>query len=197
RVFEPFFTTKDLGKGTGLGLATVYGLVRQAGGDIALKSEPGRGCLAIIHFPRARVEQTARVEDRSTAPSERGGGETLLLVEDEAPVRQVTGRILAESGYRVIAAEDGDSALRRLAADQRIDLLVADVVTPGMGGRALADRILARDPDTRVLFISGYTSDAQLEDLLGRPGVGFLAKPFTAPQLQRAVRLLLDAPRTG
>ena len=197
RAFEPFFTTKDLGKGTGLGLATVYGLVRQAGGDVALKSEPGRGCRVIIHLPRARVDQTARVKERATAPSERGGGETVLLVEDELKVRQVTGKILAESGYRVIAAEDGDSALRRLEPDQRIDLLVADVVTPGMGGRALAERILARDPTSRVLFISGYTSDARLDDLLARPGVAFLSKPFTAPELQRAVRQLLDTPPVG
>jgi CheY-like chemotaxis protein len=115
--------------------------------------------------------------------------------DDEGPVRQVTVRMLAEAGYRVLAAEDGDSALRRLEPTERIDLLVADVVTPGMGGQRLAERILARDPRTLVLFISGYTAEAQLDALLARPGVTFLAKPFTAGQLQRAVRELLDSSR--
>ena len=199
RVFEPFFTTKEVGQGTGLGLATVYGLVRQAGGEIAIKSDVGRGTRATIHLPRARVEQMGRTEGRSPAQSDDrgGGGETVLLVEDEAPVRKIASRILGEAGYRVIAAEDGDSALRRLDRSQRIHLLVADVVTPGMGGRALAERILGRDPTTRVLFISGYTADERLEELLARPGVAFLAKPFTARQLQRAVRQLLDFPPRG
>ncbi len=199
RVFEPFFTTKEVGQGTGLGLATVYGLVRQAGGEIAIKSDVGRGTRATIHLPRARVEQMGRTEGRSPAQSDDrgGGGETVLLVEDEAPVRKIASRILGEAGYRVIAAEDGDSALRRLDRSQRIHLLVADAVTPGMGGRALAERILGRDPTTRVLFISGYTADERLEELLARPGVAFLAKPFTARQLQRAVRQLLDFPPRG
>ena len=121
----------------------------------------------------------------------------MLLVEDEAPVRQVTARILAEGGYHVIAAEEGESALRRLDPAQRIALLVADVVTPGMGGRVLAERMLERDPATRVLFISGYTADETLEELLARPGVAFLAKPFTAQQFQRVVLQLLDTSRRG
>ena len=197
RVFEPFFTTKEVGKGTGLGLATVYGLVRQAGGAIGIRSEVGRGTKATIHLPRAQIEQVGRVDVPSSAPPEDRGGETVLVVEDEAPVRRVTSRILGEAGYRVIAAEEGDSALRRLEPHQQIHLLVADVVTPGMGGRALAERILERDPTTRVLFISGYTADERLEELLARPGVAFLAKPFTARQLQRAVRQLLDIPPRG
>ena len=197
RAFEPFFTTKEVGQGTGLGLATVYGLVRQAGGDVEIRSEVGRGTRAIIHLPRALVELAGPIDGRAPVQSDDRGGETVLLVEDEAPVRMVASRILGEAGYRVIAAEDGDSALRRLDSHQRIHLLVADVVTPGMGGRALAERILERDPTTRVLFMSGYTADERLEDLLARPGVAFLAKPFTAHQLQRAVRQLLDTSPRG
>ena len=197
RAFEPFFTTKEVGQGTGLGLATVYGLVRQAGGEVVIKSEVGRGTRATIHLPRARMGQASRIEGRSPVPPDDRGGETVLLVEDEAAVRMITSRILGEAGYRVIGAEDGDSALRRLEPAQRIHLLVADVVTPGMGGRALAERILERDPTTRVLFISGYTADERLEELLARPGVAFLAKPFTARQLQRAVRQLLDISPQG
>jgi signal transduction histidine kinase/ActR/RegA family two-component response regulator len=195
RVFEPFFTTKELGQGTGLGLATAYGIVRQAGGDITLQSRVGIGTRVTIHLPRAQGRPTPAEAKAVIEEPARGGGETILLVEDEGPVRQVTVRMLADVGYRVIAAEDGDSALRRLEPTQRIDLLVSDVVTPGMGGRKLAERILDRDPGTRVLFISGYTADERLEELLARPGVAFLAKPFTAPQLQRAVRALLDHPR--
>ncbi len=197
RAFEPFFTTKEVGQGTGLGLATVYGLVGQAGGEIVIQSQVGHGTKATIHLPRAQVEQADPIDGRAPMQSHDRGGETVLLVEDEAPVRKITSRILGEAGYRVIAAEDGDSALRRLDLYQRIHLLVADVVTPGMGGRALAERILERDPTTRVLFISGYTADERLEDLLARPGVAFLAKPFTARQLQRAVRQLLDTSPRG
>ena len=196
RVFEPFFTTKELGQGTGLGLATVYGIVRQSGGDIALHSALGNGCRVTIHLPRATAQQPLTTTPVPGEGRSKGGGETVLLVEDETPVRRIAGRILAEAGYRVMAAEDGDSALRRLEPGMQIDLLVADVVTPGMGGRALAERILERDPATRVLFISGYIADERLEELLARPGVAFLAKPFTARQLQRVVRQLLDtAPR--
>jgi two-component system cell cycle sensor histidine kinase/response regulator CckA len=112
-------------------------------------------------------------------------------------VRRVVSRILGGAGYKLIAAEDGDSALRRLDEGQRIDLLVTDVVTPGLGGRALAERILGRDPRTRILFISGYAADERFADLLARPGVAYLAKPFTVPQLQAVVRQLLDLTDRG
>ena len=197
RAFDPFFTTKEVGKGTGLGLATAYGIARQAGGDVRLESELGKGTRAIIRLPRMRGVPTRR-PDRISGPTARmGGGETILLVEDEMSVRRVISRILGGAGYKLIAAEDGDSALRRLDPAQRIDLLVTDVVTPGLGGRALAERILERDPRTRVLFISGYAADERFQDLLERPGIAYLAKPFTIEQLQGAVRHLLDLPPPG
>ena len=197
RAFDPFFTTKEVGKGTGLGLATAYGIARQAGGDVRLESELGKGTRAIIRLPRMQGV-AARRPDRVSGPTDRqGGGETILLVEDEMSVRRVVSRILGGAGYKLIAAEDGDSALRRLDPAQRIDLLVTDVVTPGLGGRALAERILERDPRTRVLFISGYAADERFQDLLERPGIEYLAKPFTIEQLQGAVRHLLDLPPQG
>ena len=197
RAFDPFFTTKEMGKGTGLGLATVYGIARQAGGDVQLQSELGRGTRAILRLPRTTAEIPQRVERPPAPIQEASGGETVLLVEDDMNVRRVVSRILGGAGYRLIAAEDGDSALRRLDPDQRVDLLITDVVTPGLGGRALAERILARDPGTRVLFISGYAADERFADLLARPGIAYLAKPFTIPQLQGVVRQLLGHPHHG
>jgi signal transduction histidine kinase len=192
RAFDPFFTTKPTGKGTGLGLATVYGFARQAGGDVVLQSELGRGTRAVVRLPRSTAPVPAPPA-RVSGPSGRtGGGESILLVEDDSNVRRVVSRILGAAGYKLIAAEDGDSALRRLDADRRVDLLITDVVTPGLSGRALAERMLARDTDTRVLFISGYAADERFADLLARPGIAYLPKPFTIDQLQGVVRQLLD-----
>ena len=197
RAFDPFFTTKEVGKGTGLGLATAYGIARQAGGDVRLESELRKGTRAIIRLPRRQGAPAHRADRISGPTSRKGGGETILLVEDEMSVRRVVSRILGGAGYKLIAAEDGDSALRRLDAGQHIDLLVTDVVTPGLGGRALAEKILERDPRTRILFISGYAADERFQDLLERPGIAYLAKPFTIVQLQGAVRHLLDLPPQG
>ncbi|HEX7918378.1 MAG TPA: response regulator, partial [Gemmatimonadales bacterium] len=184
-------------KGTGLGLATAYGIARQAGGDVRLESELGKGTRAIIRLPRRQGAPVRRADRISGPTSRKGGGETILLVEDEMSVRRVVSRILGGAGYKLIAAEDGDSALRRLDAGQHIDLLVTDVVTPGLGGRALAEKILERDPRTRILFISGYAADERFQDLLERPGIAYLPKPFTIVQLQGAVRHLLDLPPRG
>jgi two-component system cell cycle sensor histidine kinase/response regulator CckA len=170
----------------------VYGIVRKAGGSIRLTSTPGAGTTVRIHLPRAGSDRALRHGSARSVPAARAGAATILLVEDELEVRLVTERILIEAGYTVLTAEEGGRALNLLAEGRRIDLLVADVVTPGMGGRILAERVLEQAPATKVLFVSGYNADEPLEALLGRPGVAFLAKPFTVKDLKEAVRRLLD-----
>ena len=178
-LFEPFFTTKEPGKGTGLGLATVYGIVKQSGGFIYAYSELGRGSAFKIYLPR--VEGRVEVNESSpTAPALPRGAGTVLLVEDEEAVRRLARRVLESRGYRVLEASHGTQALH-LSGEQpgRIQLLVTDVIMPGMSGQDLARQLLARRPDLKVLFISGYTDEAIKShgDLL--PGTAFLQKPFT------------------
>lgn len=192
RLLEPFFTTKPRGKGTGLGLSMVYGIVRQSGGDIQVDSEPGRGSSFRIHLPRVRTATagTVRPPPPQTLP---GGHETVLVVDDEASVREVTRRVLKAAGYRVLTAADGEEGLATAAAyPDRIHLLLADVIMPRMDGRALAERLTRLRPGIKVLFTSGYTDDAIARH--GDPGSGLrlLAKPFTARSLVRRVRELLD-----
>lgn len=192
-LFEPFFTTKEKGKGTGLGLSTVYGIVRQSGGDVAVESAPGRGTRFTVYLPRTdgRPESAAPATD-ALHPS--GGSETVLLVEDEAPVRALFAKTLRNAGYRVIEARNGEEALdASLRYDKPIDLLVTDVVMPGMNGRQLATRLETLRPSLQVLYISGYTNDAISGSGLLAPGVAFLQKPFTPSELARRVRALLDA----
>ena len=188
RVFEPFFTTKVQGKGTGLGLATVYGIVTQSGGYIWVYSEPDQGTSIKVYLPRV----DAPVEPLSVAPRPSGslrGTETILLVEDQEEVRRLTRRILEARGYRVLAAASGAEALR-LSHDtvERIDLLVSDVVMPGMSGRELALLLGPAHPNMRVLFVSGYTDESIVHHGVLEPGVAFLQKPFTADVLARKVR---------
>jgi CheY-like chemotaxis protein len=192
-LFEPFFTTKGPGKGTGLGLATVYGIIKQSGGHIAVDSAPGRGATFIIHLPR--VEEVAAIPEAELPPEDLPrGSETILLVEDEDGVRALAHEILEASGYRVLPARHGAEALD--VSDGHgpsIDLLLTDVVMPGIGGRELVERLSVRRPDMRVLYMSGYTADA-----LGPHGVleadtALLAKPFTPDILTRKVREVLDA----
>jgi two-component system cell cycle sensor histidine kinase/response regulator CckA len=193
QIFEPFFTTKPVGKGTGFGLSTCYGVVRQAGGHIWVYSEPGHGSTFKIYLPRVRGE----VEPLPAAPVEQqvGGHETILLVEDEAQVRQAALRSLAPLGYLVLVAAGPDQALALAAAHAgTIDLLLTDIVMPGLGGRALADRLTARYPGLRTLYISGYTETAIVHrGVLGR-GAQLLAKPFTPRALAERVRAVLDGP---
>jgi two-component system cell cycle sensor histidine kinase/response regulator CckA len=191
RVFEPFFTTKASGEGTGLGLATVYGIVMQAEGEIGIASEPGLGTTVTLLLP-ASSEAYVDEEEPSPAPS-RGHGETLLVVEDEAALRDVAGRILSGAGYRVLAAECGPEALELAARhDGVIDLLVSDVVMPGMLGKDLADRLSGVRPETRVLYMSGYAQPVLHSQGTLEPGVALLEKPFTAYELLAAVRARLD-----
>ena len=191
RAFDPFFTTKA--QGTGLGLSTVYGIVTQSGGRVDAESEPGAGSVFSLFLPAVSATRREPADPPPRAELD-GGSETVLLVEDEEVVRNLARRILRDSGYRVIEAGSGEEALH-LAGEHagRIDLLLTDVVMPGMNGRELADRLVEIRPGTRVVFMSGYT-----EDVILQRGVSgeraFLAKPFTPPMLARSVREALDAP---
>ncbi|MFL5302232.1 MAG: response regulator, partial [Anaeromyxobacteraceae bacterium] len=190
-LFEPFFTTKRKGEGTGLGLATVYGIVEQSGGHIDLTSAPGEGTAFQIFFPRTSEAPSAGVASPAAALAR--GTESILLVEDDPQVRDVTARSLRAGGYRVVVAASGRDALRLdAAAVAGVQLLVTDVVMPGIDGRALADELRRGHPSLRVLYVSGYTQDALGKRVL-EPGIEFLPKPFTAPSLLARVRAVLDA----
>ncbi len=195
-LFEPFFTTKELGKGTGLGLSTVYGIVRGAGGEIAVESEVGRGSSFIVLLPTVAGDVSSPV-GASAGPIPRGA-ETILLVEDDEMVRNLSLRVLEMSGYRVLVAKNGGEAL--LICEQhggQIDLVVTDVVMPMMSGPELAARLEKARPKLRVLFCSGYTSGAiQHAEALGS-GKAFIQKPFTPQALARKVREVLDGPEAG
>jgi signal transduction histidine kinase len=192
RMFDPFFTTKGIGKGTGLGLSTVYGIVRQSGGFIECESAPGTGTTFRLHFPLREEDRGAEASAPARVSAPRGS-ETILLAEDEAPVRTVAARILRKSGYTVLEAADGHEALALWDAHgNRIDLVVSDMVMPNMGGRELATAVRARRPDVRLLFLSGYTEDvAQMGSLLAAGNV-FLEKPFSEEKLASKVREALD-----
>ncbi len=191
RAFEPFFTTKASGEGTGLGLATVYGIVTQAGGSVSLTSEPGLGTTVTVLLPAGAVEEPVAPTPEPVVTA--GHGETLLVVEDEAALRDVAGRILSGAGYHVLTADGGSQALELAALhDGVIDLLVSDVVMPGMLGKELAERLVDVRPDTRVLYMSGYAQPVLASQGTLDPGVALLEKPFTAAALLSAVRRRLD-----
>jgi len=192
RIFEPFFTTKEKGKGTGLGLATVYGVVKQSGGYIWVYSEPGQGTAFKIYLPRvSEAPEPTRPSPAPAAPPR--GSETLLLVEDDEMVRHLTSRMLRNRGYTVLAASDGTDALRQLESNpRRIDLLITDVVMPRMSGREVAQRVVALQPHVKVLYLSGYTDDAIVRHGMLEPGIAFLQKPFSADVLARKVREVLE-----
>ncbi len=193
QIFQPFFTTKEVGKGTGLGLATVYGIVKQSGGYLDFDSEPGRGTTFKIYLPRLAEEPTPLsvvVPNRFTVSK---GTETVLLAEDEEGVRLMIRLALETNGYTVLLAADGDAAIE-LSRNypKAIDLLVSDVVMPGMGGRQLADRLSAARPKMKVLFLSGYTDDAVIHHGVLDAETAFLQKPFTPTILAKKVREVLD-----
>src|SRR6185437_15174175 len=173
RIFDPFFTTKEPGKGTGLGLSTVYGIVEQSGGHIAVESAPGRGATFTIFLPRHTGSGAAAPAqtDRRSLPL---GHETLLLVEDEAAVRSSARRLLERHGYTVIEARHGAEALRIVeTGDRAVDLVITDVVMPEMGGREMVERLRTRHPGIKVLFMSGYSERAITLDGVMPPGTGF------------------------
>jgi PAS domain S-box-containing protein len=193
RIFEPFFTTKEKGKGTGLGLSTVYGIVKQSNGYVFAESQIGAGTAFYVYLPC--VEDTIEELGPVVTPeSEKGGCETVLLVEDEESVRELVRVTLVSRGYKVLEAENGECGLR-LAEETKapIDLLMTDVVMPGMGGRELAKKLVALRPGTSVLFLSGYTEDAIATQGALSPGTAFLQKPFTLQNLAKKVREVLRA----
>ena len=189
RIFEPFFTTKEKGKGTGLGLSTVYGIVKQSGGYVMVQSELGHGTSFQIYLPL--VDGAAEKHSVAT-PEVVGGTETILLVEDEESVRQLVRDTLASKGYRVLEAENGEAGIAAVAHHKdKIDLIITDVVMPGMGGREMVQQLVRAHPGTKVLFLSGYTEDAILSDGSIEQGTAFLQKPFTLQNLSRKVREVL------
>jgi PAS domain S-box-containing protein len=193
RIFEPFFTTKPVGQGTGLGLSTVYGIVKQSDGFVWVYSEAGLGTTFKIYLPRVGSAHSPPLPiDRS--PATRGGSETILIVEDEDLVRALASRSLRERGYRVIEARQGADALRQLEQQAaEVDLVISDVVMPEMGGRELARRLARLRPSLPVLFMSGYTGEDVIQRGLLDPGAPFQQKPFTPDGLARKVREMLDA----
>ena len=190
--FEPFFTTKPDGEGTGLGLATVYGIVQQNGGCIEVSSQPGQGTTFRISLPRSRGEAQKATETRE-ATTRPGGAEVILIAEDEKSVRITLEQFLKDLGYEVLAAAAPEEALDLASAREGvIDLLITDVVMPGMSGRALATRLAERRPGLRCVFMSGYTADAIAHRGVLDAGTDFLAKPFARDELARKVREILD-----
>jgi two-component system, cell cycle sensor histidine kinase and response regulator CckA len=194
-IFEPFFTTKEVGKGTGLGLATVYGVVKQSGGYIWVSSEIGKGASFQIFLPR--VEESVTPNVARTAPAENSQGtETVLLVEDADALRKLARSFLVDHGFEVITASNGEEAVEvAMNHNGHIDLLLTDVVMPGMNGRVLADRLLSKRPGLKVVFISGYTDSFIAGHGVLEPGTHLLHKPFTEDALIRKIREVLDANR--
>jgi two-component system, cell cycle sensor histidine kinase and response regulator CckA len=193
-LFEPFFTTKGPGKGTGLGLSTVYGVLRQSDGHIEVKSSPGQGTTFVLYFPR-ESEETVQVVDEKTTASSNGRSATILLVEDDAPVRELVRMMLTKKGYDVLCASDGEQALTMAGEHRgRIDLLVTDVVLPGLNGREVAERLRAARPEVTVLYMSGYTDDAILRRGVLTQRSSLIQKPFSAGDLTNRVSELLAVP---
>jgi PAS domain S-box-containing protein len=195
RAFEPFFTTKEAGKGTGLGLSTVYGIVQQSGGFVWVYSEVGKGTVFKIYLPRLDTPAPKGAESKiiERTPT---GSETVLLVEDEAMLRDLLQKMLVSLGYQVTTTTSSQDALNYVSGCRsRIDLMVTDVVMPGLAGPVLAERVALLHPETRTLFVSGYTDDAVLRHGVKTGLAAFLQKPFTLDALARKVREVLDAPR--
>ncbi len=192
-LFEPFFTTKERGKGTGLGLSMVFGIVKQSGGNIWVYSEPGKGTAFKIYFPRVFESVEATVKEPASSELPRGS-ETILVVEDEGMIREIINVTLADQGFSVLLAQDGEEAFRICEGHQGpISLLLCDVVLPNMSGRDVAKGLTLRRPDVRVLYMSGYTANAIVHQGVLEPGIAFLQKPFSPAALLAKVREILNA----
>lgn len=195
KIFEPFYTTKQVGEGTGLGLSTAYGIIKQTGGFIFAESPPGQGAIFTIYLPAhdARVEAPAAPEPEVARPRDLTGRGLVLLVEDEDPVRSFAARALRLRGYTVVEASSGEEALDILKdADFRVDIMLSDVIMPGLDGPAWVREAVRTRPDAKVIFMSGYTEDAFVGGESGIPHAAFLAKPFTLNELTQRVKDLLD-----
>jgi len=195
RLFEPFFTTKERGKGTGLGLATSYGIVKQSGGEIVVESRPGGGTTIRVYLPLAE-EDIERTPTGGFPALRIGGSETVLVVEDEAPVGSLARKVLRANGYNVLQAAGAEEALETASRHTGpLHLLLTDVVMPGLSGRELAERLRGSRPELKVLYMSGYTDDAIVRHGLHGPTTAFLQKPFSLETLLSRVRETLDRPR--
>jgi two-component system NtrC family sensor kinase len=192
RAFDPFFTTKETGKGTGLGLSQVYGFVKQSKGHVRIYSEPGEGTTIKLYFPRHDGEETFMSAEEQGDP-ERGRGETILIVEDDDGVREYASEILRDLNYQVIEAKDSASALRLLEADRPFDLMLTDVVLPGISGRALAEEVFRRRPGAKVIFMTGYSRNAIVHQGRLDRGTELISKPLTEAAVARKIRQVLDA----
>jgi CheY-like chemotaxis protein len=193
--FEPFFTTKEVGRGTGLGLSTVYGIVQQCGGEISIDSQPGHGTQITIFLPTV-PDLEPEVAEQLRREVAHGAG-SILLVEDEPELRDTNAEFLSSIGYSVITASNGAEALRLACDAGGIDLVISDVVMPKMSGREFTDRLLRVHPNTKVLFVSGYADDVVLQAGLPANGVPFLQKPYSLHQLGSKVQELLALPTGG
>jgi CheY-like chemotaxis protein len=193
RIFEPFFTTKGLGQGTGLGLATVYGVVKGHGGHIQCQSRVGEGTTFTVYLPCQQIASQGPAARDTAADKPAGGSETVLLVDDEEPLRALGQRTLKGAGYRVLTAPSGEKALELYKeAGSGIDLVVLDLSMPGMGGLKCLKEMMALNPALRVVIASGYAEEGQVGQSLEAGAAGFVAKPFSRAQLLNAVREALD-----
>jgi two-component system cell cycle sensor histidine kinase/response regulator CckA len=191
RLFEPFFTTKEPGKGTGLGLATVYGVVARSGGSVGVYSEVGKGTSFKVYLPRADADEVV-VETPPPIARPAAGARTVLVVEDEEGLRELAKRLLQRQGYSVLIAADATEALRLFEANPTIDLLLTDVVMPGASGPELTRQLVEQRPDLRVIYMSGYTEEAIVQHGVLKPGIAFLHKPFTSRTLDEKIRQVLE-----
>jgi signal transduction histidine kinase len=196
RAFEPFFTTKQAGQGSGLGLSQVYGFCKQSGGHVQLYSEEGHGTTVKLYLPRQRGHREASPDSSRVAAVQTGGGETILVVEDDEGVRSYLAEIVGDLGYKALTAEDGKSALAILEqSDRPIDLLLTDVVLPGMNGRQLAEQATAHRPTLRVLYMTGYSRNAIVHHGRLDPGVALIQKPIAQAELALKIRQVLGPAR--
>jgi len=188
RVFEPFFTTKEPGRGTGLGMATVYGVVTQGGGTVGIYSEVGKGTAFKVYFPRVDVADLPAAEPAAATTAPPTGTHTVLVVEDEEGVRVLAAMLLERQGYTVLSAANVSEALRIFEAHPAIDLVLTDVVMPGASGPELTKQLLSARPALKVVYMSGYTEDVIVKHGVLEPGIAFLNKPFTSQSLGQTMR---------
>jgi len=191
RVFEPFFTTKERGRGTGLGLSTVYGIVKQSGGAVSVSSTPGKGSMFSVYLPRAQGGAPKRLVADEVRQE---GTESILLVEDERSVRDLLSEVLERLGYKVLSAESGEAAIALMQEDNRtVDLLVTDVVMPGMSGPEMVRVLRKMKPSLRVIYITGYSEEAMAGEWRLEQGDKLIQKPFSSTELAREIRAILAA----